>query len=135
MENVVIAAYGRTPFSRSRPKEPEKDPFGQLTGEELLAAIMPAVLERAGISNADADKFLIGCALGVGEQWTFGGRTSALLAGLSPQVPSHFIDMQCGSGMAGDSYRFCRDSQWAGRYRYCRRHGADDPGSRGATPV
>ncbi len=101
MENIVIAAYGRTPFSRSRPKEPEKDPFGELTGEELLAAIMPEVLGRGAISCGDADKFLVGCALGVGEQWTFGGRTSSLLAGLSARVPSHFIDMQCGSGMAG----------------------------------
>ena len=52
------------------------------------------------VDSHEPDEFLVGCALGVGEQWTFGGRTTSLLAGLSPQVPTKFLDMQCGSGMA-----------------------------------
>jgi len=100
MRSVVIAAYGRTPFSRARPKEHDKDPFSIYTAEELLAGIMPDILNRAGVDSHEPDDFLVGCALGVGEQWTFGGRTTLLLAGLSPNVPTKFLDMQCGSGMA-----------------------------------
>lgn len=100
MRSVVIVSYGRTPFSRARPKEPAKDPYGELPAEDLLAHVVPVVLERAALGPADVDHFYLGCALGVGEQWTFGGRTSALRAGLDVAVPTQFIDMQCGSGMA-----------------------------------
>lgn len=100
MKKVVIVDYARTAFSRARPRDPQQDPWYQLTAEDLLARATAATLERSAIGPGEVDNFLVGCALGVGEQWTFGGRTSALLAGLSPTVPARFIDMQCGSGMA-----------------------------------
>lgn len=100
MRNVVIAGYGRTPFSRARPKDPEKDPLSGLSGEELLAAIVPQLLDAAKVAKDELDDFIVGCALGVGEQWTFGGRTTSLLCGLPPSVPARSVDMQCGSGMA-----------------------------------
>lgn len=100
MRNVVIGSYGRTPFSRARPKDPHKDPLADLTGGELLAGIVPQLLTQARVAGREIDDFIIGCALGVGEQWTFGGRTSSLLCGLPAEVPAKFIDMQCGSGMA-----------------------------------
>lgn len=100
MRSVVIVGYGRTPFSRARPQQPDKDPYGEFTAEELLAQVVPVVLEQAGVESAALDNCYVGCALGVGEQWTFGGRTASLLAGLAPDVPARFIDMQCGSGMA-----------------------------------
>jgi acetyl-CoA acyltransferase len=100
MRQVVIANYGRTPFSRARPKDPQQDPLSALTGEDLLAGIVPQVLSEAQVSGAEVDDFIVGCALGVGEQWTFGGRTSSLRCGLPPSVPARSVDMQCGSGMA-----------------------------------
>jgi len=100
MRSVVIGSYGRTAFSRARPKEPQKDPFAPLTGEELLAGIVPQLLEEARVKPAEVNDFIVGCALGVGEQWTFGGRTTSLLCGLPAAVPGRFVDMQCGSGMA-----------------------------------
>lgn len=100
MRHVVIGGYARTPFSRARPKDPSKDPLAGLTGEELLVAIVPQLLNEVRVDSRDLDDFIVGCALGVGEQWTFGGRTTSLLCGLSSSVPARFIDMQCGSGMA-----------------------------------
>lgn len=106
MRNVVIGSYGRTPFSRARPRDPQKDPLADLTGEELLARIVPQLLTQARVEGREIDDFIIGCALGVGEQWTFGGRTSSLLCGLPAEVPAKFIDMQCGSGMAAIQHGF-----------------------------
>lgn len=100
MRQVVIGSYGRTPFSRARPKQPELDPLSGFTAEELLALILPRLLQEAQIATQEVDDFVVGCALGVGEQWTFGGRTSSLLSGMATSVPARFIDMQCGSGMA-----------------------------------
>lgn len=100
MRSVVIGSYGRTAFSRARPKEPQKDPYAELTGEDLLAGIVPRLLDDARVQAGEVDDFVVGCALGVGEQWTFGGRTTSLLCGLSASVPARFVDMQCGSGMA-----------------------------------
>ena len=44
--------------------------------------------------------FIVGSALGVSEQWTFGGRTPLFLANMAASVAAKYIDQQCGSGMA-----------------------------------
>ena len=40
MNEVWIIDYARTPFSRSRPKKPETDVFGEIRGDELLAELL-----------------------------------------------------------------------------------------------
>ncbi len=100
MQDVVIAAYVRTPFSRVRPGDPGRDCFSSLRADDLLAALVPELLKRAGTAGEELDDFLVGSALGVSEQWTFGGRTPLFLANLPARVPSRFIDQQCGSSMA-----------------------------------
>ncbi len=100
MQQVVIGTYKRTAFSRARPRDPELDPFNPLTAEELLAQTVAAAIKDVGVVPDAVDNFIVGCALGIGEQWTFGGRTSSLLAGLDASVPARSLDMQCGSGMA-----------------------------------
>lgn len=100
MQEVVIAGYVRTAQSRSRPNDPERDWFHKFRADELLAKIIPEVLAQCEISSEDIDDFIVGSAMGVSEQWTFGGRTPVFLANLSHKVPAKFIDQQCGSGMA-----------------------------------
>lgn len=100
MRDVVIAGYLRTAQSRARPKEPERDPFSQLRADDLLAELIPPLLERSKIGPDDIDDFLVGSALGVTEQWTYGGRTPVFLANLSEKTAAKFLDQQCGSGMA-----------------------------------
>ena len=100
MRDVVIVGYGRTAQSRARPKEPERDWFHALRADELLTAIIPEVLARARVAPESLDDFLVGCALGVTENWTFGGRTPIFQANLPASIPAKFLDMQCGSGMA-----------------------------------
>jgi len=100
MKNVVIAGYLRTPFTSSKPREPERDPFHDYTAEELVKTFMKKLISKASVTPDEPDDFIIGCALGVTEQWTFGGRTTLLVSGLGTNVPARMIDMQCGSGMA-----------------------------------
>src|SRR5512138_2094517 len=101
MRPVVIAGYLRTPFSRSRPNDPARDWFHTLRGDELLARLLPELIRRTGIDPAEIDDFLVGSALGVAEQWTYGGRTPIFLANLPHTIPAKFVDQQCGSAMAG----------------------------------
>jgi len=100
MREVVIAGYLRTAQSRARPKEPERDPFSQLRADDLLAELIPPLLEQSKAGPDEIDDFLVGSALGVTEQWTYGGRTPVFLANLSEKTAAKFLDQQCGSGMA-----------------------------------
>ena len=100
MRDVVIAGYLRTAQSRSRPNDPAKDCFHKLRADDLLARLLPEVVERTGVNPAQIDDFLVGSALGVSEQWTFGGRDPLFLANLPDTIAAKFIDQQCGSSMA-----------------------------------
>jgi acetyl-CoA C-acetyltransferase len=101
MREVVIAGYLRTGQSRSRPNDPSRDWFHSLKSEELLAKLLPEVIRRTGIRAEEIDDFIVGSALGIGEQWSFGGRFPIFLANLPERIPAKFVDQQCGSSMAG----------------------------------
>ncbi len=100
MREVVIAGYLRTAQSRSRPNDPARDWFHKLRADELLARLLPELLQRTGVKAEELDDFIVGSAYGVSEQWTYGGRIPIFLANLPEKIPSKFIDQQCGSGMA-----------------------------------
>lgn len=101
MREVVIAGYLRTAQSRSRPKDPARDWFHKLRGDELLAILLPELIKRTGVDPKEIDDFLVGSAMGVNEQWTYGGRVPIFLANLPETIPAKFVDQQCGSAMAG----------------------------------
>ncbi len=100
MREVVIAGYLRTAFSRSRPKDPGRDWFHALRGDELLAKLMPEVVKRAGVDPKEIDDFIVGASHGVSENWTYGGRTPLFLADFPAEIPAKFVDQQCASAMA-----------------------------------
>ncbi|MBI5967195.1 MAG: acetyl-CoA C-acyltransferase, partial [Deltaproteobacteria bacterium] len=100
MRDVVIAGYLRTAQSRSRPNEPGRDWFHKLRSDELLAKLLPELIKRVGIKAEEIDDFIVGSALGVSEQWSYGGRFPIFLANLPQTIPAKFVDQQCGSSMA-----------------------------------
>ncbi len=100
MKEVVIAGYLRTAQSRSRPKDPARDWFCKMRGDELLVKLLPELIQRSGIEPEEIDDFLVGCATAVGEQWAYGGRFPIFLANLPETIPAKFVDQQCGSAMA-----------------------------------
>jgi acetyl-CoA C-acetyltransferase len=101
MQEVVIAGYLRTAQSRCRPNDPGRDWLHALRSDELLAKVMPELIKRTGIEAKEIDDFIVGCATGVGEQWTYGGRNPLVLANLPETIAAKFVDQQCGSAMAG----------------------------------
>jgi acetyl-CoA acyltransferase len=101
MQEVVIAGYLRTAQSRCRPNDPGRDWLHALRADELLAMVLPELIKRTGIAPEDVDDFVVGCATGVGEQWTYGGRNPIFMANLPETISAKFVDQQCGSAMAG----------------------------------
>jgi len=105
MKEVWLIDYARTAFSRSRPKEPERDVFGEIRPDELLASLLMKFfndkLANKGIAKKDIQEFSVGTAMGVLEAWTYGGKQPSFLAELPVETSSFFVDKQCGSGGAG----------------------------------
>jgi acetyl-CoA acyltransferase len=100
MREVVIAGYLRTAQSRSRPREPARDWFHKLRGDELMSRLMTALVDRLGLGAHELDDFIVGSAMGVHENWTYGGRLPVFLANFPETVAAKFVDQQCGSSMA-----------------------------------
>ncbi|MGD8301669.1 MAG: acetyl-CoA C-acetyltransferase [Desulfobacterales bacterium] len=111
MKEVVIAGYLRTAQSRSRPNDPGRDWFCKMRADELLARLLPELIKRTGIDPAEIDDFLLGCATGVTEQWSYGGRYPIFLANLPETISAKFVDQQCGSAMAGIHIGFMEIAQ------------------------
>ncbi|MFW9969027.1 MAG: acetyl-CoA C-acyltransferase [Candidatus Odinarchaeota archaeon] len=105
LKDVWLIDYARTPFSRSRPEQPERDVFGEIRGDELLAQLIlkffDEKLVKKGITNDDIEEISIGVASGVLENWTYGGKIPLYLTGFPNKVSSFFIDKQCASAGAG----------------------------------
>ena len=105
LKEVWLIDYARTAFSRSRPKQPERDVFGQIRSDELLATLLVKFFDQKladkGIEKKDVDEFTVGTAMGVHENWTYGGRLPLFLAEFPIEVPALFVDRQCGSAGSG----------------------------------
>jgi acetyl-CoA C-acetyltransferase len=105
MKEVWLIDYARTAFSRSRPKQPERDVFGEIRSDELLATLLMKFFDQKladkGIEKKDIDEFTVGTAMGVHENWTYGGRLPLFLAEFPVTVPGMFVDRQCGSAGSG----------------------------------
>jgi len=111
MNEVVIAGYLRTAQSRSRPNDPARDWFSKMRADELLAKLLPELIKRTGLEPKEIEDFIVGCATGVGEQWTYGGRTPIFMANLPETISAKFIDQQCGSALAGIQIGFMEIAQ------------------------
>ena len=105
LKEVWLIDYARTAFSRSRPKQPERDVFGEIRSDELLAKLLMKFFDQKladkGIEKKEIDEFTVGTAMGVYENWTYGGRLPLFLANFPETVPAMFVDRQCGSAGSG----------------------------------
>jgi acetyl-CoA C-acetyltransferase len=100
MKKVVIVNYLRSAFSRSRPREPEKDKFNPLRADRMVAMLIEKIIERTSVKPSEIGEVIAASAFGVWEQWTYGGRSIVMLAKLPVETPSVFVDRQCGSSMS-----------------------------------
>jgi acetyl-CoA acetyltransferase len=105
LKEVWLVDYARTAFSRSRPKQPERDVFGEIRSDVLLGTLVEKFFEQKllnkGIEKKDIDEFTVGTAMGVYENWTYGGRLPCFIANMPVEVPALFVDRQCGSAGSG----------------------------------
>jgi acetyl-CoA acyltransferase len=100
MREAVIAGYLRTAQSRSRPTDPGRDWFHTLRGDDLLARLLPELLKRTGVRAEEIEDCITGSAIGVSENFTYGGRLPVYLVNFPDTVAAKYVDQQCGSSMA-----------------------------------
>tara|TARA_R110000868_G_scaffold29330_11_gene109044 strand:+ start:3602 stop:4798 length:1197 start_codon:yes stop_codon:yes gene_type:complete len=72
--------------------------LSDMTGPEIGAAAVRAVVERAGLSTTAVDEVLMGCVLSAGAKQA-PARQAAIYAGLDEGTPCTTINKMCGSGM------------------------------------
>jgi acetyl-CoA C-acetyltransferase len=89
--NVLIAEAVRTPVGR------RNGALSTVHPAEVLAHVLSAVIDRAGIDPAEVGQIVGGCVTEVGEQSTNIARTAWLTAGFPIGTAATTIDVQCGS--------------------------------------
>ena len=97
---AVIVEYVRSAFSRSRPREPEKDVFNGLRMDAVAGMLIKELLKRTKVNPKEINDVIVGTAFPVAEQWVYGGRSVVFQAELPFEVPAEQIDRQCGSSMS-----------------------------------
>jgi acetyl-CoA acetyltransferase family protein len=106
--DAVIVEAARTPVGRRG---------GKLAGwhpADLLAEVLGALVQRAGVDPGEIDDVIVGCVDQVGEQGVNVGRSAALAAGFPDTVPATTIDRQCGSSQ--QAAHFAAQGVMAGAY-------------------
>lgn len=94
MANVVIVETARTPVGRFR------GGLKDVRADHLGAAVLGALVERAGLAPQQVDDVVFGCVSQVGEQCGNIARTALLSAGWPESIPGMTVDRKCGSSEA-----------------------------------
>jgi acetyl-CoA C-acetyltransferase len=99
LREVFVADYLRTPFSRSKPGEPERDVYNSVRMDQGLGLLIKKLVERDAVDPEEIGDVITGCSFQVGENWLYGGRHPVLLAGLPVTVPAVGIERACASSL------------------------------------
>ena len=99
VRDAFVADFQRTPFSRSRPSQPERDVYNSLRMDQAMSLLILKLLERTTFGPEEIGDVITGCAFQTRENWLYGGRHPVLLAGLPVSVPSKALDRACASSM------------------------------------
>ncbi|WP_144933827.1 acetyl-CoA C-acyltransferase [Paenibacillus sp. 32O-W] len=95
MKEAVIVTAVRTAVGKAH-----KGSLRQFRPEDLgAAAVQEAVKRTPGISGADVEDVVLGCAMPEGEQGLNLGRIVAIRAGLPDGVPGQTVNRFCASGL------------------------------------
>jgi acetyl-CoA acyltransferase len=94
MRSAVIVSTARTPIGRY------KGGLKDVRADHLGAAVLGALLERAGLQPQQVDDVVFGCVSQVGEQCGNIARTALLSAGWPETIPGMTVDRKCGSSEA-----------------------------------
>jgi 3-oxoadipyl-CoA thiolase len=93
MPDAFITAAVRTPIGRAG------GALANLRPDDLAAAAIRALVQRARFPQDRIDDVILGCANQAGEDNRNVARMAALLAGLPVEVPGQTVNRLCGSGL------------------------------------
>jgi len=94
MKRAVIAGFVRSPFHFAA-----KGALARVRPDDLLAQVVQGLLAGTGVSGADVEDLMVGCAMPEGEQGLNIARLAGLLAGLPESVAGVTVNRFCGSSM------------------------------------
>ena len=95
MAEAVLVSAVRTPVGRA-----PKGALSTTRPDDLAAIALSAALEKVpGLSKADIDDVILGCAQPEGEQGFNIARMAALRAGLPIEIPGATVNRLCASGL------------------------------------
>jgi acetyl-CoA C-acetyltransferase len=100
MREVYVVDYLRSAFSRSRPRQPERDVFNKIDMPAVAAELVKTMVNRTGVEGREIDDVVTGCTMQMKENWLYGGRVITLLAELPVEVPAQGSERVCISGMS-----------------------------------
>ncbi len=93
MSDIVLCNPLRTPIGRFQ------GGLSTVRPDDLLAHVLRAVVEQAGIDPAEVEEVFAGCANQAGEDNRNVARMSALLAGFPQEVAGVTVNRLCASGL------------------------------------
>jgi acetyl-CoA C-acetyltransferase len=94
MKEAVIVSYARTGLAKSH-----RGSFNNLEVPSMVAAVIRAVVERAGLEPSEVEDVIMGAATQQGTQGYNFARQCAIAAGLPVTTAGMSIDRQCSSGL------------------------------------
>ena len=94
MKEAVIVATARTGLAKSY-----RGSFNNLEAPSMVAPVIRAVLERAGVEPGEIEDVIMGAALQQGTQGYNIARQCAIAAGLPVTTAGMSMDRQCSSGL------------------------------------
>jgi 3-oxoadipyl-CoA thiolase len=93
MTDAFITSAVRTPIGRAG------GALADIRPDDLAAAAIRGLLDRASLPPERVDDLILGCANGAGEDNRNVARMASLLAGLPVEVPGQTVNRLCGSGL------------------------------------
>src|SRR5687767_15862467 len=100
MKDAVIVSAVRTPVGKA-----PKGTLSVVRPDDMAAAVIQAALERApGVSPADVDDVILGCAMPEAEQGLNVARIASLRAGIPVEASAVTINRFCSSGLQSIAY-------------------------------
>lgn len=94
MREVAIVSAVRTAIGKAK-----KGNLKDTRPDDLLATVLTAAIERAGIAASDIDDVVIGTAMPEAEQGMNVAKIAAMVAGIPDDVPALTINRFCSSGL------------------------------------
>lgn len=94
MKNIVIAGYARSPFHFAN-----KGALAKTRPDEIAAQVVAALVKQTGVTAADIEDVIVGCAFPEGEQGMNVARLISLLAGIPITAAATTVNRFCGSSM------------------------------------